>query len=331
MPTATKVTFKARPEHLPTLDCFAIEEQAIEQPAAGQALVKVDHISIDAWVSTMLGAGSLHGALPVGATIPALGVGTVLESADPMLVAGDHVFGPVGAQSHLTAPAGMFRKLDTADIPARAHLGVLGLTTGLTAWVGLNTIGGLRADDTVVVSAAAGATGSVACEIARNRGARVIGIAGGPDKVRYLVDELGLAGAVDYKSDDVQKRVAELAPGGVTLFFDNVGGTVLDAVLANLAQEARVVICGAMSQYPRLDQVTGPRNYLKIAERNATMRGFTVDHWPAALGEATTEISQWHKEGRFKLREEVRSGIDAFPGAVLSLYTGHIGKLLVAP
>ena len=205
------------------------------------------------------------------------------------------------------------------------------LTTGITAYVGLLTVGGLRASDTVVVSAAAGATGSVACEVARIRGARVIGIAGGSDKVRYLEDELGIAAGIDYKNEDVAKRLAELAPQGVNLFFDNVGGNILDAVLENIAPEARVVICGAISQYPRLDDVTGPKRYLRLAERNASMRGFTVDYWSKAHPQAEADMSAWLSEGKFKLREEVLDGIDRFPEAMLMLYTGHVGKLMVAP
>ncbi len=326
-----KVVLASKPAHLPTLDCFSIQQEELAAPAAGQVLVKVEHISIDAWISTMLGAGSLHGALPLGATVPGLGVGRVLQSNDPALKIGDAVFGPVGAQTHLVAPAAMFRKLDTHQIPARSYLGVLGLTTGMTAYVGLKTVGDLVAGDTVVVSAAAGATGSVACEIARIVGARVIGIAGGPDKVRYLEQELGIAAGIDYKNEDVGKRLAELAPQGVNLFFDNVGGSILDAVLDNIASEARVVICGAISQYPRLDQVTGPSRYLKLAERNAVMRGFTVDHWSKFHPAAEVELSGWLKAGRFKLREEILNSIERFPEAILLLYSGHVGKLMVAP
>jgi len=326
-----KVVLVKKPAHLPTLDCFAIQQEELAPPAVGHVLVGVEHISIDAWVSTMLGAGSLHGALPLGGTIPGLGIGRVLKSNDPSLSEGDAVFGPVGAQTHLVVPAAMFRKLDTSEIPARSYLGVLGLTTGMTAWVGLKSVGGLVASDTVVVSAAAGATGSVACEIARIVGARVIGIAGGADKVRYLTQDLGIAAGIDYKNEDVAKRLAELAPQGVNLFFDNVGGTILDAVLNNIAPEARVVICGAISQYPRLDQVTGPAHYLKLAERNSSMRGFTVDHWSKDHAQAEAELSGWLKAGKFKIREEILNGIERFPEAILMLYTGHVGKLMVAP
>jgi NADPH-dependent curcumin reductase len=331
MTTNRKVVFAARPNHLPTLDCFSIQEESLGDPAAGQVLIEVDHLSIDAWISTTLGSGSLHGSLPLGATIPALGVGRVLASADGALRAGDSVFGPMGAQTHLLTTPATLRKLDVSDVPARSYLGVLGLTTGMTAHVGLITIGGLRATDTVVVSAAAGATGSVACEIARIRGARVIGIAGGPDKVQYLEEQLGIAAGIDYRRGAVRERLAELAPHGVNLFFDNVGGDILDAVLDHLAPEARVVICGAMSQYPRLDDVVGPKRYLRLAERNASMRGFTVDYWSATHAQAEAELRGWLVEGRFRLQEEILPGIDRFPEALLRLFSGHVGKLMVQP
>jgi len=331
MTTNRKVVFAARPAHLPTPDCFTIQEEPLGVPAAGQVLVEVQHLSIDAWITITLGSGSLHGSLPVGATIPALGVGRVLASADDALQEGDAVFGGMGAQTHLLTTAGSLRKLDVSRVPARSYLGVLGLTTGLTAYVGLVTIGGLRPTDTVVVSAAAGATGSVACEIARIRGARVIGIAGGPDKVRYLEQELGIAAAIDYRNDDVAARLGELAPDGVNLFFDNVGGDILDAVLDRIAPEARVVICGAMSQYPQLNDVTGPKRYLRLAERNATMRGFTVDYWSSSHAAAEAELRGWLLDGRFRLREEILPGIEQFPEALSHLFTGHLGKLLVQP
>ena len=331
MTTNRKVVLAARPAHLPTLDCFTIEAESLGDPAAGQALIEVEHLSVDAWISTTLGSGSLHGSLPLGATLPALGVGRVLASNDASLRAGDTVFGPLGAQTHLLAPAGMLRKLDVSQVPGRSYLGVLGLTTGMTAYVGLITIGALSAADTVVVSAAAGATGSVACEIARIRGARVIGIAGGPDKVKYLEEVLGIAAGIDYRNEDVSQRLGELAPQGVNLFFDNVGGSILDAVLDHIAAEARVVICGAISQYPRLDDVTGPKRYLRLAERNATMRGFTVDYWTASHAPAEAELRHWLIDGQFRLREEILPGIERFPEALLLLFSGHMGKLMVTP
>ena len=242
------------------------------------------------------------------------------------------VFGPLGAQTHAVLPAAFFRKLDEAVAPARAYLGVLGLTTGLTAWVGMKTVGEVGDGDTVVVSAAAGAVGSVACEIARLSGARVIGIAGGPDKVRYLVDELGCEAGIDYKREDVAGRLGELAPDGVNVFFDNVGGELLDTVLDHIARGSRVVICGAISQYQHLSDVRGPKLYLRLAERNSSMRGFTVDYHADVHEDAQAQLAAWLKAGELHVREHIVEGIDNFPDALDMLFSGgHIGKLLVAP
>ncbi len=194
------------------------------------------------------------------------------------------------------------------------------------------TVGEVQQGDTVVVSAAAGAVGSVACEIARLRGARVIGTAGGPDKVRYLVEELGCEAAIDYKNEDVAARLAELAPKGVNVFFDNVGGELLDTVLDNIAPQARVVICGAISQYQHLSEVRGPSLYLRLAERNASMRGFTVDFHSAVFPEAEAELTQWLTSSQLHMREHIVEGVEHFPEALLMLFTGgHTGKLIVAP
>lgn len=327
-----KVVLVKRPDGMPDLDCFEVVEESLAAPQDGQVLVDVEHLSIDAFIRTTLDGAGIHGTLDKGATVMALGVGRVRSSGDDALSQGDAVFGPMGAQSHLLAPAAMFRKLDVSDTPARAYLGVLGLTTGLTSYVGMITVGAVADGDTVVVSAAAGAVGSVACEIGRIRGARVIGIAGGRDKVEYLENELGIAAGIDYKNEDVAARLAELAPNGVNLFFDNVGGELLDTVLDNIAPQARVVICGAISQYQHLSDVRGPSLYLRLAERNASMRGFTVDFHGAVHEQAAAELAQWLKSGEFHIREHIVEGIERFPEALLMLFNGgHTGKLMVTP
>ena len=328
----TKVVLSKRPGGSLDLDCFAVEEEMLAEPGPGQVLVAAEHLSIDAFITTTLEGGGLHGTAPIGQAVTALGVGRVVASGSDDLVQGDAVFGPIGAQTHLLAPAAMLRKLDVSQVPARSYIGVLGLTTGLTAYVGMVTVGEVAEGDTVVVSAAAGAVGSVACEIARLKGARVIGTAGGPEKVRYLVEELGCEAGIDYKNEDVAQRLAELAPKGVNVFFDNVGGELLDTVLDNIASGARVVICGAISQYQHLDDVRGPSLYLRLAERNASMRGFTVDHHSAAFPQAEQELTEWLTSGQLHVREHVMEGIERFPEALLTLFSGgHTGKLMVAP
>ena len=247
---------------------FEFIEQVVEPLAPGMVLVEVNTLSIDAFIRTVLDEGSYHQSVKLGGTVTALGVGCVLESTVAQLVPGDHVFGPLGAQTFATLAATTLRKLDTSAVAPSAYLGALGMTTGLTAYFGIFDVGAVKPGDTVVVSGAAGAVGSVAGQLARIAGAStVIGIAGGPHKAAFLVDELGFDFAIDYKNEDVSTRLREVAPNGVNVMFDNVGGDILDAVLEQIAQGARIVICGAMSQYGQMQQVSGPRNYLKLAER----------------------------------------------------------------
>ena len=332
MVTNRKVIFKAYPDGKPTPDCFEMQEETIGEPGPDHLLIANEHLSIDAWITTTLRSGEGHHmATPLGSPVIALGIGRVVASGSDDFKQGDAVFGPLMAQTHMHAPAAMFTKVDDSEVPASSHLGALGLTTGLTAHVGLVAVGELQPTDTVVISAAAGSVGSFACEVARLRGARVIGIAGGPDKVRYLEDELGIAAGIDYKNEDVGARLTELAPDGIDLFFDNVGGEQLDLVLDRIAPRARVVICGAISQYPITDDVYGPKLYLRLAERNASMRGFTVDAWPEHHPEAIAEMTAWLKAGQLNVREHVVEGIENFPDALDMLFTGHIGKLLVRP
>jgi NADPH-dependent curcumin reductase CurA len=181
------------------------------------------------------------------------------------------------------------------------------------------------------VSGAAGAVGSLAGQIAKVLGAgRVIGIAGGATKCAFLVDELGFDAAVDYKAGDVSKQLSKIAPGGVDVFWDNVGGDVLDAVLLNLAVEARVVLCGAVSQYENMADVRGPKNYLKIAERDARLLGFTIFHYPERYAEATATMAEWLASGKLIVREHVESGLENFPASVRALLDGgNTGKFLL--
>ncbi|MEJ2090205.1 MAG: NADP-dependent oxidoreductase, partial [Gammaproteobacteria bacterium] len=208
----------------------------------------------------------------------------------------------------------------------------LGMTTGLTAYVGLLEVAHVNEGDTVVVSGAAGAVGSVACQLGTIQGATVIGIAGGPDKGRYLTETIGADAAVDYKNENVGTRLDEMAPDGVDVYFDNVGGELLDTLLDRLKTGARVSLCGAISQYGHLDDVRGPKLYLRLAERNACMCGFTVDHYADRFAEATERLARWMAEGRLALPEHIEAGIESFPAALIMLFTGgHMGKLLVTP
>jgi NADPH-dependent curcumin reductase CurA len=329
----TRVVLASRPQGDPMPDNFALESAPVVSPEAGQVLVAVDVLSMDAFIRTTLDDrdDSLHGSTPIGSTIGALGAGTVIESADDRFQPGDSVVGGMGAQTHATVPSMFLEKVDTSRFGPATQLGALGLTTGLTAYVGMKYVGHITESDTVVVSGAAGAVGTFAGQIARLLGAkRVIGIAGGPEKGRYLVDELGYDASIDYRGDDVDARLAELAPDGVDVFFDNVGGDILDSVLLQIHEGSRVVICGAISQYGDMNNVTGPRNYLKLAERHASMEGFTVMHFASRYAEARADIEGWLADGSLVEHNHVERGIERFPYALDLLLTGgHRGKLLV--
>ncbi len=333
MTTTRKAVLTKRPDGAPVESDFKVEEAELPELQEGEVLLKVEHLSIDAFIRTTLdGPDGLHGTMEVGTPVMALGIGRVLDSRSDDLNQGDAVFGPMGAQTHVVWNAAMLRKVEEQDVPARTYLGALGMTTGLTAYAGMLICGRIEEGDTVVVSAAAGAVGSIASQLAKIAGARVIGIAGGPDKCRFLTDVIGCDEAADYKAGDLNARLKELAPDGINVFFDNVGGDVLDAALDNIAKGARVVICGAISQYNDMEHVTGPRLYLRIPERNASMIGFTVDHYADQFPKMEEDISGWIKQGKINLPEHVIEGVENFPNAIITLMSGgHMGKLLVAP
>jgi len=327
-----RVLLKSRPQGVPTEADFELQTMTLPAPEDGQILIEVGFISIDAFILTTLDTDAFHGTVGVGAPVTALGVGRVLTSRADGFEPGDWVFGPTMAQTHALMPAAAFQKIDVNLAPPSAYLGVLGMTTGLTAYFGLLEVAGVSRGDTVVVSGAAGAVGSVACQLAKIAGARVIGIAGGAAKSRYLTGTIGVDAAIDYKNEPVGERLDLLCPDGIDVFFDNVGGELLDIVLDRIRTGARIAICGAISQYQNLKEVRGPRLYLRLAERNARMAGFTVNHYAARFGEAIPRLAGWMQTGRLVLPEHIERGIDRFPAALAMLFTGgHAGKLLVQP
>jgi NADPH-dependent curcumin reductase len=326
-----KVVLAHRPAGTPLDSDFKIVDEPVAELAPGHVLVQVDVLGIDAFIRTVLDEGAYHGTASLGAAVVALGVGRVLESTDDALAPGDHVFGPLGAQRFATLPGGALRKLDVTDVGPTAYLGALGLTTGMTAYFGIFEVGAVKTGDTVVVSGAAGAVGSMAGQLARLAGAsKVIGIAGGPEKVAFLTDELGLDAGIDYKNEDVGARLRELAPDGIDVFYDNVGGDILDAVLMQIVEGSRVVICGAISQYQNMDDVRGPRNYLKLAERHARMEGFAVTHFHAQFPKAEAALAGWLASGELVMHEHYETGVEDFPATLrLLLSGGHQGKLML--
>jgi NADPH-dependent curcumin reductase len=326
-----KVVLRQRPQGTPIDTDFEVVDERVAELKTGEVLVEVNVLSIDAFIRTVLDESSYHRTTTIGRAVTALGVGRVIESKADEFQTGDQVFGPLGAQTFATLSGRALRKLDVTSVSPTAYLGALGMTTGITAYFGIFEVGSVKPGDTVVVSGAGGAVGSIAGQLARLAGAgRVIGIAGGPEKVSFLVNELGFDSAIDYKNENVEDRLRELAPDGVHVFYDNVGGDVLDAVLMNIVEGSRVVICGAISQYQHMDDVRGPRNYLKLAERHARMEGFAVTHFRAQFARAEAELTGWLSRGELVMREHYEHGIENFPATLrLLLNGGHYGKLLL--
>ena len=329
-----RVVLARRPNGLPVPADFRIEHEALGDLPAGHVRVDVELLAIDAFIRTILEETSYHRPVPLGGIVTAFGVGHVVESRARELKTGDAVRGPLLAQTLATLPARMLEKVDTGRAPLSAHLGVLGLSSGVTAYLGVRDVGAVKPGETFVVSGAAGGVGALAGQIARIDGARVIGIAGGAAKLEYLVKDLGFDAAIDYKREDVDARLRELAPEGIDVFFDNVGGELLDVALDQIRPGARIVICGAISQYQGdvSRGVRGPSLYLRLAERNARMEGFAVNNCPDRVGEAEEALAGWLARGDIRLHEHVEHGLERFGEVLGMLFTGgHVGKLLLEP
>jgi NADPH-dependent curcumin reductase CurA len=256
-------------------------------------------------------------------------VGRVVASKNAQFAVGDHVSGLLGVQEYAYSSGQGLNKVDPKLAPLPMYLGALGMP-GLTAYFGLLDIGQPKEGDTVVVSGAAGAVGAIVGQIAKIKGARVVGIAGGADKCEYLTKELGFDAVIDYKSEDVAAALQRHCPKGVDVYFDNVGGDILDAVLLNLATGARIVICGAISQYNSTTAIKGPANYLQLLVKRATMKGLMVgDYYPRAM-EAITDMGGWLRTGKLKARSDVQQGLENFPDVFAKLFSGeNNGKLVL--
>ncbi|MGB5368304.1 MAG: NADP-dependent oxidoreductase [Polyangiales bacterium] len=324
-----QVRLASRPEGLPNDRNWSFGEGPVPEPGDGEVLVKISHISLDPAMRAWMNEGATYiDDVKVGDVMRANTVGEVIESKSEKLRVGDTVQGVLGVQQYALAKPKELLKIDARLAPIQSYLGVLGWP-GMTAYFGLRDIGKAKEGETVVISGAAGAVGSVAGQIAKIKGCRVIGIAGGPDKCRYLIDELGFDGAIDYKNENIRNRLSELCPKRVDVFFDNVGGEILDAVLSKIAMRARIVISGAISQYnnPRF---RGPNNYMALLTYRARMEGFVVFDYVKECGEAAAEIAQWMAEGKLKAKDHIIEGIENFPSAFLRLFTGEkLGKLIL--
>ena len=330
LPNLKKIVLKERPIDNPKVEGFDIIEEISRAPNDGEILVQMQALEIGAWIRTTLNEEAFHGSTPIGGTIPALGIGKVLISKSDTFKEGDIVNGPIFAQTHTTMPAEMFAKVENPEIDPFTQIAVLGVTTGLTAYFGIYEVGQVKKDDVVLVSGAAGGVGALVCQLAKIKGAKVIGVAGGKEKCDVLVNEIGADAAIDYKKDNLDEKIKEHASEGIDIFFDNVGGEILDIALDNLNERARVIICGAISQYSHHDAVKGPSLYLRLAEKYAVMEGFTVMHFQHKYKEAYQELLDLYQKGLLKAPFHIEEGIENFPLALQKLFTGgNTGKLIV--
>lgn len=320
----------SRPTGLVARENFELTEEEIPEPAEGEFLVKLEYISLDpAMRGWMNDVRSYVPPVQIGEVMRALGAGIVQTSNHGSFKEGQHVVGVFGVQDYAISDGQGVIAVDPNLVPLTTYLGALGMT-GMTAYFGLLDVGEPQEGETVVVSGAAGAVGSVAGQIAKIQGCRVVGIAGGSEKCRWLTDELGFDAAIDYKSEDVRAALKEHCPKGINVYFDNVGGEILDIVLGRLARRARIVICGAISQYNREGGMKGPSNYMSLLVNRARMEGFVVFDYADRYAEAAMQMAGWMAEGRLRSREEVVEGLENFPEALLKLFNGeNIGKLVL--
>ncbi len=321
----------ARPHGLPALSDWEFRTEPVPTPADGEFLVRVLLISLDPAMRGWMNAGrSYVPPVGIGEVMRALCAAEVVASNHPDFRIGETVTGSFGVQEYAVSDGAGVTRVAADVAPLTMYLSVLGMP-GMTAYFGLLDIGKPVAGETVVVSAAAGAVGMVVGQIAKIKGCRVVGIAGGPEKCRFLIEELGFDAAIDYKSEDVRTALKERCPERINVYFDNVGGDILDAVLTRLARHARIVICGSISQYNNEGPARGPANYMALLVDRARMEGFLVFDFHRRYAEAEAEMAAWIADGRLRSVEDVVAGIEHFPDTLLKLYRGeNFGKLILS-
>jgi NADPH-dependent curcumin reductase CurA len=334
-PVNHQVRLAARPVGLPTDANWQFTTEPVAQPGPGGVLVKTLYLSLDPAMRGWMNEGKSYiPPVGIGEVMRAGGVGRVVASNNPAFAVGDAVTGSLGVQEYCLLPENELRRAGLARIDLRAGswtqwLNVLGMP-GMTGYFGLMDIGQPKAGETVVVSGAAGAVGQTVGQLAKIKGCRVVGIAGGPAKCEWVVRELGFDACIDYKSGDVRAGLKEHCPQGVDIYFDNVGGDILDTVLTRINRKARIIICGAISQYNNTTPVAGPKNYLSLLVNRARMEGMVVFDYADRYPQAIAEMAGYLREGRMHSREDVVRGLDTFPQTLLKLFNGeNFGKLVL--
>jgi NADPH-dependent curcumin reductase len=322
---------EARPVGHLTGNEFRWNETSIPKPSEGQVLIRNLWLSFDPTQRGWMSRDSYVPMIPLGEVMRAIGIGQVIESRVFEFKPGDFVQGWWGWQDYVATDGrglGGMNKLPPG-VPANMALSLFGIT-GLTAYFGLTEIGQVKPGETVVVSGAAGSTGSIAGQIAKIKGCRVVGTAGGKEKCDWLTQVAGFDGAIDYKNEDIGSRLSALCPSGIDLFFDNVGGAVLNEVLARINLRARIVLCGAISRYNEAVLPPGPSNYSNLVPKRARMEGFIILDYVPRFREAIDVLGRWHREGKLVQKEDIVVGLENAPRALMRLFTGeNFGKQLL--
>ena len=319
-----------RPEGTPEMETWKLVENEVPKLNSGELLIKNHYISLDpamrGWINS---SRSYIDPVELNDVMRAGSVGEVIQvEGQTKFKVGDFLSGWGGVQQYSVSNGEGYFKVDPDKAPLTQYIGTLGMP-GMTAYFGILEVGKLKADDVVLVSGAAGAVGSIVGQIAKLKGATVIGIAGGKDKCDYIVQELNFDGAIDYKNESVFKGIKTHCPTGIDVYFDNVGGEILDNALIFLRRNARIVICGAISQYNNTE-VKGPKNYMSLLVNRASMQGMVVFDYAHKYGEAFTDLATWIKEGKVKSKEDIYEGIENFYDTFLRLFNGDkMGKLIL--
>ena len=326
-----KLLFKKRPHGLPDENTWELTEEKLPDLLEGEILIEHEYISLDpAMRGWMNEARSYIKPIEIGEVMRAGSVGKVIKkSGETRFNIGDHVSGWGGVQTHCISNGENLIKVDPLKSNLSTYLGVLGMP-GMTAYFGILEEAKIKEGDVVLVSGAAGAVGSLVGQIAKIKGCTVIGIAGGEKKCNYIKDNLGFDNSIDYKKGNVIKEIKKKCPNGIDVYFDNVGGEILDAALIFLRRNARVILCGAISQYNNKESIKGPKNYLSLLVNRASIKGMIVFDYVPKYEKAISEISGWIEEGKITVNEDIYEGIDNFRSIFLKLFNGDkMGKLIL--
>jgi NADPH-dependent curcumin reductase len=324
-----QILLKSRPEGAPGLDNFELVERPVPEPGEGEVLMRTLYLSLDPYMRGRMSAAKSY-AKPAAVGEPMVGgtVGEIVASRNPKFSVGDIVLGYGGWQEYALSSGTALRKLDPAAAPVSTALGVLGMP-GMTAYVGLLEIGQPKPGETVVVAAASGAVGSVVGQIAKIKGSRAVGIAGGADKCRFVTGELGFDACVDHRAPDSARALEAACPKGIDVYFENVGGAVQQTVWPLLNDFARIPVCGLIAQYNSRTPMPGP-DMFSVLRKRLMLRGFIVSDFAAKQGDFLREAGEWVRTGRLKYREDVADGLEQAPAAFLGLLQGkNFGKMLV--